>query len=245
MRILVVLLCITLSQLSMAASFKLPDNTEVVLVNGNASPPQSSVTLDLTMPEAIQQIAFRYHARFRANGSQNSFTSDVILLSFQASEQAYQLTLPSINSAASARQFNAQPKLTLTDQTGKTVVFSQDKLMKSGLQIGRDWVQEITQYNASNKIAAISLSPNKRADRINKPTMAADKLNQAPSSNSTISTANSTTINTVISTTSVNAMITADKSENVSQAEVSKMLDYWYQQANVHTQAEFKAKINQ
>jgi uncharacterized protein YccT (UPF0319 family) len=35
-----------------------------------------------------------------------------------------------------------------------------------------------------------------------------------------------------------------NKTEDITQAEISRMLDYWYQKANPNTQAEFKAKIN-
>ncbi|WP_445780547.1 DUF2057 family protein [Shewanella sp.] len=36
-----------------------------------------------------------------------------------------------------------------------------------------------------------------------------------------------------------------DHTEQPNQAEVSTMLDYWYQKASPQTQAEFKARINQ
>jgi uncharacterized protein YccT (UPF0319 family) len=98
--------------MGIAASLQLPDRVETVLVNGKASQQQSSVKLDLSMPDNMQQIAFRYQARYRDNGSQNNFVSDVVILRFQASEQNYQLTLPTINSASRANQFNDQPTIT-------------------------------------------------------------------------------------------------------------------------------------
>lgn len=237
MRHIIALLCLTLSPMGIAASLQLPDRAETVLVNGKASQQQSSVKLDLSMPDNMQQIAFRYQARYRDNGSQNDFVSDVVILRFQASEQNYQLTLPTINSASRANQFNDQPTITLTDNTGKSIVFTQDKLMKSGLQIGRDFAQEIAQYNGSGAIAAIA-----SAKRINKNTPTAAPV--AP-----VAPVASVAIVPVAKTTEVTASNnTADtqvnKTEDITQAEVSRMLDYWYQKANPNTQAEFKAKIN-
>lgn len=237
MRHIIALLCLTLSPMGIAASLQLPDRAETVLVNGKASQQQSSVKLDLSMPDNMQQIAFRYQARYRDNGSQNNFISDVVILRFQASEQNYQLTLPTINSASRANQFNDQPTITLTDNTGKSIVFTQDKLMKSGLQIGRDFAQEIAQYNGSGAIAAIA-----SAKRINKNTPTAAPV--AP-----VASVASVAIVPVAKTTEVTASNnTADtqvnKTEDITQAEVSRMLDYWYQKANPNTQAEFKAKIN-
>ncbi|MGX9461196.1 YccT family protein [Shewanella sp. A14] len=219
MRSLIALLCFSLSQACMAASLQLPSNAETVLVNGKATQ-QSNVTLDLTMPNAIQQIAFRYQARYRDNGSQIHFTSDIVILRFQATEQHYRLTLPTINSTSRANQFNAHPAITLTDNAGNKVAFNQDKLMKSGLQIGRNFEQEISHYNASGAIAAITVKP------------------------TVIPTPNTLITNTPTFSAEVKAE-QVDKSQETSQAEVSRMLDYWYQKANTHTQAKFKAKINQ
>ncbi|RPA63217.1 DUF2057 domain-containing protein [Shewanella frigidimarina] len=237
MRHIIALLCLTLSPMGIAASLQLPDRAETVLVNGKASQQQSSVKLDLSMPDNMQQIAFRYQARYRDNGSQNNFISDVVILRFQASEQNYQLTLPTINSASRANQFNDQPTITLTDNTGKSIVFTQDKLMKSGLQIGRDFAQEIAQYNGSGAIAAIA-----SAKRINKKTATAAPVVPiapvvpvviVPVAKTTEVTASNNTADTQV-----------NKTEDITQAEVSRMLDYWYQKANPNTQAEFKAKIN-
>ena len=237
MRHIIALLCLTLSPMGIAASLQLPDRVETVLVNGKASQQQSSVKLDLSMPDNMQQIAFRYQARYRDNGSQNDFVSDVVILRFQASEQNYQLTLPTINSASRANQFNDQPTITLTDNTGKSIVFTQDKLMKSGLQIGRDFAQEIAQYNGSGAIAAIA-----SAKRINKKTAtAAPVVPLAPVAPVAIVPVAKTTEVTASNNT---ADTQVNKTENITQAEVSRMLDYWYQKANPNTQAEFKAKIN-
>jgi uncharacterized protein YccT (UPF0319 family) len=243
MRHIIALLCLTLSPMGIAASLQLPDRVETVLVNGKASQQQSSVKLDLSMPDNMQQIAFRYQARYRDNGSQNNFVSDVVILRFQASEQNYQLTLPTINSASRANQFNDRPTITLTDNTGKSIVFTQDKLMKSGLQIGRDFAQEIAQYNESVAIAAIA-----SAKPINKKTAIAAPMAPVapivpivpiapvaivPVAKTAEVTASNNTANTQV-----------NKTEDITQAEISRMLDYWYQKANPNTQAEFKAKIN-
>ncbi|QDE32338.1 DUF2057 domain-containing protein [Shewanella polaris] len=224
--------CFNVSQVCVAARLQLPNNTETVLVNGKASQ-QSSVKLDLTTPDAIQQIAFRYQARYRDNGSQNHFTSDVIILRFTASEQTYTVALPTINSTSRANQFNAHPAITLTNQAGDKVAFTQDKLMKAGLQIGRDFEQEMTLYNTSGAIAAMA-------------------------TNTKLSTVSNTEPGAVVMTPSMMPAATVKgeqavnntaakplkKTDDITQAEVSRMLDYWYQKANQQTQAEFKAKIN-
>ena len=221
-----------LSQNSVAASLLLPDNANTVLVNGIAIE-QQQVALDISTPQGLQQIAFRYQARFRDQGSQHSFSSDVIILRFAAVEQTYQLSLPSIRSQSSAQQFNDSPKLTLTDQAGNAVAFTQDKLMKKGLQLGRDFEQEIAKYNTSANPARWTkvnvIAPEAAVATAPAPASTAPPL-KAQSEYAQAENMHPTMI---------------DNTQQPNQVEVSTMLDYWYQKASPQTQADFKARINQ
>ncbi|UAL44488.1 DUF2057 domain-containing protein [Shewanella inventionis] len=219
MRLLFSLITLLICTNTSAATLLLPDNANTVLVNGVATE-QQQVALDINTPQGLQQIAFRYHARFRDQGSQHSFSSDVIILRFAASDQDYQLSLPSIRSQSSATQFNQQPQITLTNQAGQAIEFTQDKLMKSGLQIGRDFETEIAKYNASGAIAAWNA--------------ASVALKPTATTNTNASAIAESTAQELHKTDAV-----------VDQQEVSNMLDYWYQKASPQTQAEFKARINQ
>ncbi|MGI2168908.1 DUF2057 domain-containing protein [Shewanella sp. MF05960] len=234
-RFVLSLSALTLCQSSFSASLQLPNNANTVLVNGVATD-QQQVTLDINTPQGLQQIAFRYHARFRDQGSQHSFSSDVIIVRFAASEQTYQLSLPSIRTQSRATQFNDSPTLTLTDQAGIAVEFTQDKLMKKGLQIGRDFEQEITKYNAAANPASWN------ANKVTA-TVAAPEVFSSPA-NSVVTTAPVTLAITDVQSEGAGPVI-SDSVEQPNQAEVSNMLDYWYQKATPQTQAEFKARINQ
>ncbi|GGB55070.1 DUF2057 domain-containing protein [Shewanella inventionis] len=219
MRLLISLIILLICTNTSAATLLLPDNANTVLVNGVATE-QQQVALDINTPQGLQQIAFRYHARFRDQGSQHSFSSDVIILRFAASDQDYQLSLPSIRSQSNATQFNQQPQITLTNQAGQVIEFTQDKLMKSGLQIGRDFETEIAKYNASGAIAAWNA--------------ASVALKPTATTNTNASAIAESTAQELHKTDAV-----------VDQQEVNNMLDYWYQKASPQTQAEFKARINQ
>lgn len=228
-----------LSPSSLAASLQLPNNANTVLVNGVAIE-QQQVALDITTPQGLQQIAFRYHARFRDQGSQHSFSSDVIILRFAASDQDYQLTLPSIRSQSSAARFNDSPALALTDKAGNAVEFTQDKLMKKGLQLGRDFEQEIAKYNSAANPASWS------AAQVSAPAVAPIASTVTTSTVSTLTAASVPATLTISDDQSQHtATVITDHTEQPNQAEVSTMLDYWYQKASPQTQAEFKARINQ
>ncbi len=76
-------------------------------------------------------------------------------MKFSGQDSTYHLELPKLRTAQDTQRFNKSPALTLTDGQGKSIDFQQDKLMKHGLQFGRDLEKEIAQYNLTDKPAAL------------------------------------------------------------------------------------------
>ncbi|MGL5047229.1 MAG: YccT family protein [Shewanella sp.] len=132
----------------------LPKNAEVLMVNGK----QAVKSDHLVLADGINQIAFRYAAQYRQQADSVHYLSDVLIVRFDASAQALTLTLPAINSATDAKKFDKAPKLTLLNAQAEAVSFSSDKLIKNGLQLGRDFEDEILQYNLSNHPASLNIT---------------------------------------------------------------------------------------
>lgn len=230
----------------------LPKNAEVLTVNGKPAVKSS----DLVLADGINQIAFRYAAQYRQQADSVHYLSDVLIVRFDASAQTLTLTLPAINSARDAKKFDESPKLALLNAQDEAVSFASDKLIKNGIQLGRDFEHEILQYNLSNHPASLNLTMNTAT------TQASDTT--APSSTTALSptaiSASQPQIHQVPAVASTNLIAPAvmsptaaavnDKAQQTtpaitpSQAEISQMLDYWYKQANDNTKASFKAKIN-
>ncbi len=199
----------------------LPENTEPLLLNGKKIEKQ-----ELENSNGIQQLVFKFHDNYRQYGSQKRFSSEAIIVTFSAIDNQYQIKLPNINSAKAAQKFNSTPQVEIVDKQGKSLEYKIDKLIKKGLQLGRDYQQEIQQYNLNEGIAAVEqpfnhtaipitpvlpvITPNVK-QAIEKPTQNATKAEIAPTSD--------------------------------SQINVGQMLDFWYQQADEATKEAFKKRI--
>ena len=126
-------------------NLKLPKNAEVLTVNGKPAVKSG----ELILADGMNQIAFRYAAQYRQQADSVHYLSDVLIIRFDASEQILTLTLPAINSAKDAKQFDELANLTLLNAQDEAVSFTNDKLIKNGVQLGRDFEHEILQYNLS------------------------------------------------------------------------------------------------
>ncbi|WP_299015524.1 DUF2057 domain-containing protein [uncultured Photobacterium sp.] len=130
---------------------ELPYSAELVLVNGI----EKDGNDPLVLKNGANQIAFRYQDGYRENGEYQIFKSDVIVMKFSGEDASYRLKLPKLRTEPETRRFNSKPSMTLTDHQNHAVNFSQDKLMKSGIQFGRDYEAEIAAYNQTDKPAAV------------------------------------------------------------------------------------------
>ncbi|QYK10646.1 DUF2057 domain-containing protein [Shewanella mangrovisoli] len=210
---------------------QLPSDVELLTVNGQKPLSTSPVTLS----DGLNQIAFRYNAQYRKQANSVRYQSDVLIVRFNETDQALQLKLPNIDSAKAAKQFDESPSITLLDKHNQAISFDQDRLVKNGLQIGRNFEQEIFQYNQGQHPASITLAAVQSQPQVSTATRAPTlpAATEAPSTAITASAATST------------AAVTQDAApDSPTQAEISHMLDYWYHLADDATKAKFKAKIN-
>ncbi|MCL1090480.1 DUF2057 domain-containing protein [Shewanella profunda] len=226
-------------------NLKIPQNVELLTVNGK----QSLNRDDLILADGINQIAFRYTAQYRQQANTVRYQSDVLIIRFDESDQTLILKLPPITSARDAKQFDTSPTVTLMNTRNEAVNVAQDKLIKNGLQIGRDFEHEMLQYNlgdrsASLKIAMISqaAAPQAQSSAVINPSL----THQAPVVASTSLVAPAVIAPSETSANNQNQPNPQDTlADTPSQTEISQMLDYWYKLANDDTKASFKAKINQ
>ncbi|QQX82015.1 DUF2057 domain-containing protein [Shewanella sp. KX20019] len=189
----------------------LPSNSELLLINGK----EADGNKEPSLKNGENQIALRYIGRYQQQGSQTQFSSDVIIVTFTAKDKQLTIGFPRIRSTRDADAFNSNPQITVKDSSGTSVDFQQGLLIKEGLQLGRDYEEEISIYNSSNKVAAIVA-------------LAAPVILASPP----------------INTQAVTALPTKDSKAISDQVNVGKMLDFWYEQADEETKQAFKLKIN-
>ncbi|QYJ80088.1 YccT family protein [Shewanella acanthi] len=219
-------------------SLTLPENVEVIAINGQLASSQDKLNLN----DGLHQLAFRYNAQYRQQANAVRYQSEVVIIRFNQAEQELTLKLPKISSNKDAKQFDTAPQIALFNANNDNISFEWDMLVKNGLQIGRNYEQEILQYNLANKVAAIPVSQqltNMNTAVVSSTANQSDiAVNSAPALTPTPQAPASTTI-------SSSTIATPEaKVEGPTQAEISHMLDYWYQQADEATKKRFKAKIN-
>ncbi|QFU25342.1 DUF2057 domain-containing protein [Shewanella sp. YLB-09] len=200
----------------------LPKSVDILVVNGQLS--ESASTLEL--PNGSNQILFKYNTSFRQQGQQRRFTSEAVILTFNGQDSAYELILPRLRSDSDADSFNKFAELTLIDDAGVDVKYTSDLLLKEGIQLGRDYDEEIAVYNADSSPAALT--------RLTTQT-------QEPTSN--LVPAISVTAVSIEASNSTKAVTPSITDTSKEQINVGQMLDFWYSQADEETRKAFKQKI--
>lgn len=132
-------------------NLELPYSAELVLVNGV----KKDGNEPLVLKNGENQIAFRYQDGYRENGEYQLFKSDVIIVKFNGEDANYRLEMPKLRNEMETFKFNNNPSIKLTDTNGQAINFEQDKLMKSGIQFGRDYEAEMVAYNLTDNAAAM------------------------------------------------------------------------------------------
>ena len=235
-----VLLSLSLtSPMLMASTLTLPSTADIIAVNGH--PIEAEHSLDLA--EGVNQLALRYTGSYRDRGSMVRFESEVVIVRFNAENTAYQLMLPNISQAKQASRFNQHPEITINNANGP-IAIKTDLLIKNGIQLGRNYQQELAAYNQTQQVAAVSQFASVYAVAV-----PVAPVSIAPPEGVTTSSATPSTIVAPVSMSPPSQIVTptntvVPKTIEQDQAEIREMLDYWYNKANDKTKAEFKQSIN-
>jgi uncharacterized protein YccT (UPF0319 family) len=138
-----------------------PDDVSVLAANGE------KVKLDggffasertLTLPDGVNQVVFRFTPFFNKGNDRVSVESDVIVTSFTSSDSKLALQLPEYRNLNDAEDNIKDLDWKLVDASGNAIAVKQDKLIKEGMQIGRDYVREVEDYNRTGGVAAIAVA---------------------------------------------------------------------------------------
>ncbi|EKO3439712.1 DUF2057 family protein [Vibrio fluvialis] len=136
-----------------------PDTIDLLVVNGgkpNTSGGFFASSKKVEMKDGQQQIVFRYHPYFTQGNDRVGVESDVVIAKFNAADQSISFDMPEFRNAADAERSIKSMEWTLRDQQGTAIEMKQDRLIKEGMQIGRDYKQETLEYNMTGGPAAIT-----------------------------------------------------------------------------------------
>ncbi|WP_087025707.1 DUF2057 domain-containing protein [Thaumasiovibrio subtropicus] len=195
----------------------LPQHGEWVLVNGVKAPEGQTITVE----NGWHQLAFRMRTDYRHNGDIELYTSPVQIVTFEAYDQTLDIDLPEIRNPNQARQFSRNPKFTIDDANQLPIAYNTDILTFEGFQIGRNYEQEIAQYNQTGGKAALQQA----VAIANLPEGIEDNKQSAQ--------------------TAVNSNVGENSATPDSESEmVAEMLNFWWDKADIETRAAFKAQIS-
>jgi uncharacterized protein YccT (UPF0319 family) len=216
------------------ADVKIALNDDVELLLVNAYKPEIeggffSSNKSVVLPDGENQIAFRYIPTFKTSKDREQFTSDVIVAKFNAADTELQFELPEYRHLRDAEKFNPDTDWKLVNADGQQVTVVQDKLIHNGLQIGRDYEEEIARYNAKGRVASVATTGAYIAVPVQQAQQAA--LAQTATQTAAVGSTTATTTAAVATTT-------------VQPTTEEAMLHFWYGKADEASKQRFKAFVN-
>lgn len=145
---------------SAKVSIEVPSNVDMLVVDG-AKPHETgsflSATKTIELEDGQHQILFRYEPVFSEGQERYSTESDPIVATFTATNESLSFQLPKYRDIKDAEKNIKSMQWSLTDESGNAVSVKQDKLIKEGMQIGRNFRDEIDEYNRSGRIASVGV----------------------------------------------------------------------------------------
>ncbi len=142
-------------------TIKIPDSVDLLSVNAGDPVTKSngffSSGKTATLPDGVNQIVFRFEPLFDLNREERvTVPSKAIIARFDASNTELTLEVPSYQNERQAKKDIDSFKWSLVDADGNAIPVTQDKLIKDGMQIGRDYNREAEDYNRKGGVAAIA-----------------------------------------------------------------------------------------
>ncbi|GAJ71393.1 acetylornithine deacetylase [Vibrio sp. JCM 18904] len=196
-----------------------PDNVSVLAANGEKADLSGGFFASertLTLPDGLNQVVFRFAPPYFNQGNDRlSVESDVIVTRFDATNAELTLQMPEYRNLRDAEEKIKDLDWKLVDDSGNAIAVDQDKLLKPGMQIGRDYVREIEDYNQAGGAAAVAFAGAATMQPVTLPAKVPADMKQ-------------------VRATAVKADSTAEE-----------MLHFWYQKADAETKARFKKYVNQ
>ncbi|CAM3074545.1 DUF2057 family protein [Vibrio neptunius] len=136
-----------------------PDTVDVLVAN-DAKPELSggffSSKQTLTLPDGENQILFRYQPYFTQGKDRIILESDPIIATFDTKNTELTFDMPKYRDQREAEKEIKQVDWQLITASGSALAVKQDKLVKDGMQIGRNFKIELADYNRRGGVAAVS-----------------------------------------------------------------------------------------
>ncbi|MBY8106492.1 DUF2057 family protein [Vibrio fluvialis] len=161
MKVLKSCLILGVSALSFAAhaevKLELPEFIDLIAVNGMKPVIDKAYTesRSVTLPDGTNQIAFQFEPMVEDNDGMRRVYSDIVVTKFSVADTTLTFDLPEYRRLSQARKEIKTFEWALKDASGKSVELVSDKLDSNGVQLGRNYIQDVLDYNQKGGVAAI------------------------------------------------------------------------------------------
>lgn len=136
----------------------IPETIDILVVNEETPKLTGSLFSDkkLVLPDGQNQILFKYEPYFDQGKDRIILESDPIVGTFTASNQELTFKLPKYRHDVEASKKLPNLEWSLLDEKGQAIDIKQDKIIKHGMQIGRNYQIEVAEYNRKGGVAAVT-----------------------------------------------------------------------------------------
>ncbi|WP_217521304.1 DUF2057 domain-containing protein [Vibrio metschnikovii] len=133
---------------------------QILAINGVEADFPFGHTSELVLPNGLNQLLVRMEKVIQYSGTQNKYKSPAIVLSFaQENSQVFLKPARLVQDETTSKEFDRKPEVLLTNSSQRALEFQQDVLAPKGFSVFRNYEKELFDYNAQDKIAAVS-APN-------------------------------------------------------------------------------------
>lgn len=139
---------------------EIPDSIDLLVVNSMKPKIKDDGFFGektLLLPNGQNQIAFKFEPSVEQNDTVRKVYSDVIIAKFNAADTELKFELPKYRDLNQARNEIKNVEWSLVDNSGKSIDLKKDILVSDGVQLGRDYRQDIIEYNQNAGIAAVQV----------------------------------------------------------------------------------------
>lgn len=155
------LIFISLSALSFnvhaEVAIELGEGINLLAVNGEEVDTDSFFADKTTarLPQGINQILVNYIAEVKPGDDSELEVTQPSVILFETVASKVSLSAPKIKSIRDVEMFEKNLNWTLTDEKGNPVPYKANLLIKKGLQLSRDYEDELEDFNLSNAESAL------------------------------------------------------------------------------------------
>ncbi|WP_157946034.1 DUF2057 family protein [Vibrio gangliei] len=109
----------------------------------------------LVLPDGESQIVFKFEPSVMENDTLRQVYSDVIVAKFTAQDDELKFVLPEYRDLNQARNGISDFEWSLVDSAENKVEVKQEPLSAEGVQLGRNFIEDVMDYNLRGGVAAI------------------------------------------------------------------------------------------